>query len=97
MSYEPLPGYLTISKSLNEGLGLFFIGKVKKDTVIGMSHIIVNGNMIRTPLGGFYNHNENPNCIKVKIGNCFYLKTLRDIDLDEELTVKYTFYSPKIE
>jgi SET domain-containing protein len=97
MSYNPLPGYLTISKSLNEGLGLFFIGKVKKDTVIGMSHIMIDGEILRTPLGGFYNHSDKPNCIKIKIGNRWYLKTLRDIELDEELTVKYTFYCPRIE
>ena len=49
--------------------------------------------MFRTPLGGFVNHSEDPNCIKVKQGSIWYLETLRHINPGEELTLKYTFYS----
>jgi SET domain-containing protein len=58
-----------------------------------MSHINIDGEIIRTPLGGFYNHSETPNCIKYEKDNRFYLKTISDIEEGEELTVKYTLYN----
>jgi len=68
-----------------------------------MSHIKLNGNMFRTPLGGFINHSDTPNVVKVEMlmtdeGKIKFdykkwnLLTLRDIKKGEELTVKYTFY-----
>ena len=74
---------------------------LKKDTNLGVSHIIFNqgqhnqfpDEIIRTPLGGFINHSEDPNCTKVKEGHKYYLKTIKDITGGEELTVKYSFYS----
>ena len=65
--------------------------------------------MLRTPMGGFINHSDKPNCVKVESVtrqrvNPLYdhdfkkwdLSTLRDIDPGEELTVKYTFYKLKL-
>ena len=66
-----------------------------------MSHIVVNGELIRTPLGGHINHSDTPNCIKVRgvLGredvedyDKYFLYTERPIKAWEELTVKYTFY-----
>ena len=48
--------------------------------------------IIRTPLGGFINHSDNPNCQKVETDNKFYLHTITDVKNGEELTLKYTFY-----
>ncbi len=93
--YRPLPHYLTIDKSKIEGLGLFATDNILKDRYLGLSHIIVDNEIIRTALGGFYNHSNKPNCIKVKILNKYYLKTLRDIQAGEEILVKYTFYHIK--
>ena len=44
--------------------------------------------IIRTPLGGFVNHSEEPNC-KLIGGSKLYLVPLRNIEQGEELTVYY--------
>ena len=66
----------------------------------------MNGMLIRTPLGGFINHSDTPNCTKsryfmtntddVKIKHDYTkydLIALEDIPGGEELTVKYSFYN----
>ena len=63
--YRPLPNYLTIQKSGIEGLGLFATKKIDKDTNLGTSHVYhvdFDDSYIRTPLGGFVNYSNNPNC-----------------------------------
>jgi len=98
--YEPLPKGLRVQKSEISGQGLFTLTFLKKDTELGMSHIVLNHDpkenddeLIRTPLGGHINHSNEPNCIKVKKGNRDYLKTIKDVVGGDELTVKYTFYT----
>jgi SET domain-containing protein len=106
--YKPLPDGLTVSISAIEGLGLFTESFVKKGTNFGVSHMKMNGMLIRTPLGGFINHSDTPNCtksryfmtnennIKIKHDYTRYdLVALEDIDEGEELTTKYTFYNIK--
>ena len=66
--YKPLPKKLTIRNSEIEGLGLFSEIKISKNSFIGVSHIkhdLFPDNYIRTPLGGFYNHSNSPNLIKL--------------------------------
>ena len=61
--YRPLPDGLTIKNSPIEGLGLFTNIAIKKNTFIGITHIRdeqFENKYIRTPLGGFYNHSDNP-------------------------------------
>ena len=72
--YKPLPKNLTIQKSAIEGLGLFATADIPKKTSLGLSHIKVNGEYIRTPLGGFYNHSDNPNCETYIKGEFMFLK-----------------------
>jgi SET domain-containing protein len=95
--YRPLPDCLTIKQSNIEGLGLFSTMKIKDGTNLGITHIkddrFENG-YSRTPLGGFFNHSETPNCQVVYEDNFINLVTLRDIKEGEELTAKYTFYDP---
>ena len=66
--YKPLPDSLTIKKSPNEGLGLYATKDIKANSFIGLTHIkdkdFDNG-YIRTPLGGFYNHSNEPNVRRV--------------------------------
>ena len=106
--YRPLPDSLTIKTSKVNGLGLFTNFFVKKGTNFGVSHMKMNGMLIRTPLGGFINHSDTPNCTKskyfmtntndVKIKHDYTrydLITLQDIEGGEELTVEYTFYDIK--
>ena len=95
--YRPLPSYLTVKSSPVEGLGLFSTELIESATVLGISHVadrhLPNG-YIRTPLGGFINHNAIPNCKTFEEGRFLYIITLTDIEKDEELTLKYTFYDP---
>ena len=97
MKYKPLPKTLTIKESNIEGLGLFATKDIKKNTNLGMMHYITEfSEVIRTPLGGFINHSNKPNCIKEKEDLIYeertYLITNRLIKKGEELTVKYTMY-----
>ena len=66
--YKPLPKCLTIKKSPIEGLGLYATTNIKANSFIGLTHIqdkdFENG-FIRTPLGGFYNHSNEPNVRRV--------------------------------
>ena len=66
--YKPLPKSLTIKKSPIEGLGLYATADIQANCFIGLTHIkdkdFENG-YIRTPLGGFYNHSNEPNVRRV--------------------------------
>ena len=66
--YKPLPDCLTIKKSPIEGLGLYASKKIRANSFIGLTHVrdknFENG-YIRTPLGGFYNHSNEPNVRRV--------------------------------
>ena len=69
--YRPLPECVTIKKSPIEGLGLYATKDIKANTFLGITHILdenFENNYIRTPLGGFYNHSNNPN-IKRMVSN----------------------------
>ena len=100
--YRPLPDSLTIAQSGVNGLGLFADQDIKQATNLGMTHFKVGDKLCRTPLGGFINHSNTPNVVKVELRTngsdpaCvtkkWSLVTLRDIKKGEELTVRYTFY-----
>lgn len=99
--YRPLPHFLTIRDSPIDGLGLFAVSFIPKDTDLGMSHVMdlrFPDSFIRMPLGGFFNHSTKPNCTIVDntdhIVPHLRLKTLRDIEAGEELTAFYTLYIP---
>ena len=95
--YKPLPDSLTIKQSGINGLGLFADQKVMQGTNFGVSHYKLNGDIIRTPLGGFINHSNTPNVVKVELKDNKYKKwnlvTLKDIEKGEEVTIRYTFYN----
>ena len=99
--YKPLPESLTIKTSKVNGLGLFADQKIIRGTNLGMSHIKLKDTIIRTPLGGFINHANEPNCAKVELlmkNDSFDYKkwnliTTQDIEKGEELTLRYTFYN----
>ena len=106
--YKPLPDSLTIRTSGIEGLGLFAKKNIPEGTTLGISHLKINNMLIRTPLGGFINHSDTPNCTKSRIIICniddpdikfdynkYDLITLENIKEDTELTIKYTFYNIK--
>ena len=95
--YRPLPSYLTIKPSSVEGLGLFTIEPIKISTILGISHVadrhFLNG-YIRTPLGGFINHSNTPNCKTLYEGRLISIITIKDVKIGEELTLKYNMYDP---
>lgn len=94
-SYRPLPEGLSIEDSTIEGKGLFTNVEIPQDHNLGVSHVRpqmydMESELIRTPLGGFINHSDNPNCyISDKFVMTHSLLTLRDIQPGEELTVDY--------
>jgi SET domain-containing protein len=101
--YKPLPDSLTIKDSGIHDLGLFAKEGVAQGTNLGTSHIKIGEHILRTPLGGFINHSNTHNCVKVELRSSdqldpYYphkhwnLVTVRDIKAGEELTVRYTFY-----
>jgi len=89
--YKPLPNCLTIRKSFIHGLGLFATEKIDKDVNLGKSHYATKNEIIRSPLGGFVNHSDNPNVKieRMKKTRHFNIITLRVINPGEELTGKY--------
>ena len=85
--YKPLPKCLTIKKSPIEGLGLYATENIKANTFLGITHILdenFENNYIRTPLGGFYNHSNNPNIRRVVTNVLPKNKCCDDIAIDEE-------------
>jgi len=98
--YKPLPESVTIKQSGINGLGLFADQDIKQATNLGVTHIKMDGVIVRTPLGGFINHSNTPNCVKVELHangkepfrKKWNLVTLQDIKKGEEVTVRYTFY-----
>ena len=104
--YRPLPKSLTISKSGIDGLGLFAKEDMEQGRNLGMSHLKIGNIIFRTPLGGFINHSNTPNCVKAELrmtdedlkGEAYKYKkwnliTSQDVKAGEELTVRYTFYN----
>ncbi len=96
MTYKPLPDFLEIRRSEVDGLGLFTKEPLLKDTELGITHIrddrFENG-YIRTPLGGFFNHSEKPNCEAYIEEDLIKLKTIKEVEKDKELTAYYWLYN----
>jgi len=104
--YKPLPESVTIKKSGIHDLGLFADQDIKQGTNLGMTHLKIGDAIFRTPLGGFINHSNTPNCDKAELrmtsedlqNNKYSYKkwnliTGQDIKKGEELTLRYTFYT----
>ena len=97
--YKPLPHGLFIEESSINGQGLYTNVKLERGSNLGISHIQIGKELFRTPLGGFINHSDHPNCTKsmARITNAndlslktdykiWRLFTLDDIKEGEELT-----------
>ena len=98
--YHPLPTGLTVAESGISGQGLFTTRRLVAGTELGISHYRIDGEYIRTPLGGFINHADEPNCqrnqIRIKPGyDKWSIMVIEDIEEGEELTLKYKMYNPK--
>ena len=106
--YKPLPNNLTVRASAIHDMGIFAKEDIPEQTELGITHVELGKLILRTPLDGFLNHSDTPNCTKsryfmtntddVKIKHDYTrydLVALDDIDGGEELTTKYTFYNIK--
>ena len=102
--YKPLPKELRLGFSDIHDIGVFAKEVIPQGTNFGMTHLQFGKNLVRTPLGGFLNHSDDPNCEKAKlkfsnedkqpgyIFNKWNLITIKNIKEGEELTLTYTFY-----
>ena len=93
--YKALHNFLCIQDSDVGGQGVFAKVDIPKDTILGVSHVIMDDEIHRTPLGGFINHKDKPNCMKYLDGNKYYIKTTKNIRSGNELFLKYSFYEVK--
>ena len=87
--YRPLPKQLTIKNSAIEGLGLFATEDIKKNSFIGITHVRdeqFENKYIRTPLGGFYNHSNEPNVMRMVSDILPKLKFGEPVDPDKTTT-----------
>ena len=97
--YNPLPEYLAIGPSQIHGAGILATEDIPGEVVIGITHIYdpnFQHDWIRTPLGGFINHSDSPNCMLIEEDDDYHykkLKTLRKIETGEELCLKYSLYA----
>ena len=95
--YQALPKCLHIKDSPVAGQGIYAKEDIPDNIYLGISHVVVDDEIMRTPLGGFVNHSDKPNCEKVQLKSTNYTKynlvAIKNIKAWEELTVKYTFYN----
>ena len=96
-TYQPLPNSLHIGDSKIHGQGLIAKENIPNGTDLGVSHYRKGDDVIRTPLGGFINHSEEPNMIRKQIRiepywDKWTVTTTKDIKKGEVLTLKYTMY-----
>ena len=97
--YKPLPSGLIIKDSDIQGQGVFTTRDLLRGCNLGESHYRIDEELIRTPLGGFINHSEEPNChrtqVRIKPGlDKWTITVIKNIKAGEELTLKYTIYRP---
>ena len=94
--YNPLPDEVCIKESPIDGHGIFAAQDIEENKDLGSTHIKVPMiiTYIRTPLGGFINHSDEPNCFL----DCtqdwddylvFNIITKRSIAKGEELLLDY--------
>ena len=100
MNYKPLPNGLFIKDSNIEGQGLFTTRDLTVSCDLGISHYEIDKILIRTPLGGFINHSNTPNCSRVEnrissLTTKWNIIVIENIAAGDELTLKYTMYNPK--
>ena len=98
-NYKPLPEGLIIKDSGIEGQGLFTTRELAVGCKLGISHYRIGDEFIRTPLGGFINHSDTPNCgrsqIRIRPGFDKWNVTVTEkIPAGSELTLKYIMYDP---
>ena len=94
-TYRPLPKEVTIHNSTIDGLGLHATTNLNAGTVLGETHVLVHNRdrheWVRTPLGGFINHSDDPNSYIATDKGDRILHVIRPVKAAEEITVFYRF------
>ena len=94
-TYRPLPDSVTIMPSSIDGLGLHAIEDLQAGTVLGETHVLVHDKdrleWVRTPLGGFINHSDDPNSYIATNKGDRILHTIRPVKAGEEISVYSRF------
>jgi hypothetical protein len=95
--YKPLPEYLAIGPSDIHGVGIIANEDIPAGVDMGITHVYdpnFQDDYIRTPLGGFINHSDKPNCeiLEDEAKEYRRIHTLHKIEMGKEITVKYTLY-----
>ena len=98
------------TKTGRRELGIFATQDIPAGVCLGITHYYLDFDavpdmsgdshkLVRTPLGGFINHSESPNC---KLLQCitstpteWKLHTENDIKEGEEVLLTYTYYNPE--
>ena len=94
-TYRPLPQSVTIKSSNIDGLGLHAVVDLPSGTVLGETHVLVHNRdrheWVRTPLGGFINHSDDPNSYIATDKGDRILHIIKPVKAGEEITVYYRF------
>ena len=98
--YKPLPDNLTIGASNIHDHGIFAKEDIPEQNNLGATHLELGRLILRTPLGGFINHSDKPNCLRSQVRikphyDKWTITVVEDIEEGEELTLKYTMYDPQ--
>ena len=87
---------MTVGESEIDGIGVFATQNIEEAVDLGSTHIKVPmiAGYIRTPLGGFINHSEEPNCYLVLSQDwddyrVYNVMTLCEIQEGDEITLNY--------
>lgn len=94
-NYSPTKGKpVEIRVSDIHGLGVFAKEEIPKDFIIAETHVLIDSDLIRTPIGGFINCSNNPNAEifkypKTKRANYYGVKTITKVLEGDEITIDY--------
>ena len=105
--YKALPECVEVKISEGKGHGLYAAIDIPAGSYLGITHLTlatqqieyIKRNYVRTPLGGFINHSETPNCALLRhprpnkpkeLGIVTHMWAILPIKKGSELTCFYT-------
>ena len=105
--YKALPSWAEAKQVEGKGHGLFTNVDIPAGSYLGVTHLAlaeqqvehIGRNYVRTPLGGFINHSETPNCALLRhprpnkpkeLGIVTHMWAILPIKKGSELTCFYT-------
>lgn len=94
-NYSPTgPGDIEVKQSAIHGLGVFAKRDLPKNFIVGETHVLVDSDLIRTPIGGFINCSSTPNAElfqypKLKRVNYYGVRLLNSVLEGDEITIDY--------